>query len=527
MPTGSLLELISLDAQDFYLTTNPQITYFKAVYRRHTNFSNQYIREEFTTTPAINTTNTTKVNYKVKRNGDLLYDTYLVFTLPTIFSDRLSNFQWIKNVGQQVLNSVEVTVGGQRIDKHYGQWLNIWNQLTLDRAKKTSYNQLIGNTPNLRPQIYHTEDTAVIPSTELYIPFDFWFCQNPGLAIPLIALQRVDVEFILEFNPINDLFTIGRNPALAPEAFFSRYSNNRNCNEDKEDNDFESLISPENEELFKRLTEEGWNAQNVFWRYQNAGDRSADCTWKAPLYLLLNYIFLDTEERRRFAQVTHEYLIPQLNRRLFCGLMGGNNVVELDLHHPTKEMIWVFQRQDVYETNDWFNYTVVNKADQYHETQRISYNNSFLLENVHDPHREFLDSVETNTFMNLVAFQQSDPAVPDDFLNIMTSGRLIFNGNDRFDDMGYKFFNALQTYKYHTHWGGAGIQVYSFSLDPENHHPSGTANFSAIRDIELFVKLKELRDEPDIEYDMFVYTVSYNVFRILGGIGALAFHSVG
>ena len=516
---GALLELVALGAQDVYLTGNPQVTFFKVVYRRHTNFAMEHIRTEFTTFPKLSTTDVTKINLKIERKGDLLHDSYLVFDLPTIYTDKCSSFKWIDNIGQRILNFVEISIAGQRVDIHYGQWMNIWNELTLNDSKRRSYNNLIGNDMILRPEVFHTEDSTIIPKTRIYLPFNFWFCQNPGLALPLIALQYTDIQFTLEFNPLNDLFTIGQNPALAPDEFFNSFCEKNNENAIEQ--------SPENKELFKKLVEEGWDSRNIIYRYINAGDPNGDFIWRSDVYLELNYIFLDTSERKRFAQVSHEYLITQTNRRLFTGLLAGTNIVELEFHHPVKEMLWVFQRQDVYQTNDWFNYTIVKKLDQYQEIQRIAYNNSYLESTSHESHNSFLEDSRTTDFFQTVALQtkcRDNNLFPEDFLNIMISGKLIFNGNDRIDEKDYKFFHALQAFKYHTNLPPPGVQIYSFGLDPENIHPSGTVNMSALNRVELFTRLKETVEE-DMEFDLFVYTHSFNILRIMGGIGQLAYQN--
>ena len=513
---GGLIELVSRGAQDVYLTGNPQVTFFKVVYRRHTNFSMEYIRSEFTTSPKLSTTDVTKINFQLERNGDLLHDIYLVFDLPLIYTDKLSSFKWIKNVAQRLVNFAEISIAGQRVDIKYGQWMNIWNELTLELGKRRSYDVLIGNTEILRPQVFHTKNSTIIPATRLYLPLDFWFCQNAGLALPLIALQYTPVMLTLEFNPLNDLFTIGQNPALSPDEFFN---SNSNC-------DHQDIVqSPENQALFKQICEEGWDARNVIWRFINGGDKTASCIWKSDTYLEMNYVFLDTEERRRFAQVSHEYLITQTDRRVFTGLLAGTNIVELKYQHPVKEMMWVFQRQDIYKTNDWFNYTLVNKLDQYREILKITYQNSFLESTPVQSNIDFLTHTGTTDFIESIVFQSKTVnPIPEDFLNIMINAKLVFNGNDRFSEKDYKFFNALMSFKYHTNKAADGVQLYSFGLDPENIHPSGSVNMSSLNKIELVTVLKETVD-PDMEYDLFVYVNNFNILRIMGGIGQLAYQN--
>ena len=258
MPNGEM-QLIAYGSQDIYLTGNPTITFFKYIYKRHTNFASEYIRQDFEKIPNFNTENQTKVKCKINRNGDLISDIYLVYDLPDIYSGpkmKISNhnklqinnsdadyFRWINNLGENIINTVELLIDGQLIDSQYGIWMNIWNELTIDKSKRKSYDMMIGNNSMLNnPSLYNgpyqgkstfdnnNNNKPTINANRLYIPLPFWFCNNPGSAIPLIALQYNELYVNIEFNKLNDLFTVG-NPSVSPEAIFnSEYLNEYGAN---------------------------------------------------------------------------------------------------------------------------------------------------------------------------------------------------------------------------------------------------------------------------------------------------------
>ena len=241
---GGLMQLVAYGAQDIYLSGNPQITFFKVVYRRHTNFSMESIEQTFNGSASLGN----KVTCTISRNGDLISRIYLQMDL-TNSSDSV-------NVSaHDVVKSVEVEIGGQRIDKHYGAWLNIWNELT----------QTSGHFEGYEKMTTAVKAASESTTTTVYVPLQFWFCRNPGLALPLIALQYHEVKINIEFESNTDLTMTN-----------------------------------------------------------------------ASLYV--DYIYLDTDERRRFAQVSHEYLIEQLQ---FTGDESPSSKIKLNFNHPVKELVWV------------------------------------------------------------------------------------------------------------------------------------------------------------------------------------------
>ena len=497
--SGGLMQLVAYGAQDLFLTGNPTITHFKMVYRRYTNFAMEMIGLQFENSPNFTTTNITQSTVKIGRQADLLSDTYLVYDLPDIFSNEENDFKWVKFLGQNIIRTVDIHIDGQRLDMHYGQWMNIWNELVLTDEKKREYYRMIGNVPVLRPTVYAKDELHLaIHARRLYIPFEFWFCSNPGLAIPLIALQYQSIFITVEFNPLNQLFTIG-SPAVSPEELFS-----------------DRTLSDSNLLLKERLECQGYGCHNLFHKYARR--------WNQNTFINANFIYLDTDERRLFAQTSHEYLIPQVQRNIFRGLKGGPNTLPMQFNHPVKELIWVFQRSFIDRRNDWNNYTRLVDPSDWKKIQSESERHFDSLEPDHDA---FLSTIEVSDFIADIRAPLSSDGFTKPFdthTNIMNTATFKLNGNDRFEPRHSIYFDTVQVYKYHT---GApnveGINIYSFALFPERDQPSGSANFSRFDRAQFQTHLHTVKLNKKEEYNLFMYARSYNIFRIMAGMGNVVF----
>ena len=412
---GGLMQLVAYGAQDVYLTGDPQITFFKVVYRRHTNFSMESIAQTFNGTPDFGR----KVSATIARNGDLIHKCYLQVTLPDI-DDKAQG--WVPYVGHRLVNNVELEIGGQKIDKHYGDWLYIWSELTESEGHRSAFDTMVGQTGDISVAADEHNDAAITTglqsvtaadtdSATLYIPLQFWFCRNAGLALPLIALQYHEVKLNVEFET------------------------QANCTYGATDGTF-------------------------------GGTTSFD----AQLYV--DYIYLDTEERRRFAQVKHEYLIEQLQFTGAESVTATANKLRLNFNHPVKELVWTIQ--SVSGTGEWNNYSGTANT---HATNGLVYGNG---------------------------------------VNNCTNAKLQLNGHDRFSQRDGSYFNLVQPYQHHTSSPSMGINCYSFALKPEEHQPSGTCNFSRIDNATLNVTAKNAGTAK-------VYAVNYNVLRIMSGMGGIAY----
>jgi len=238
------MQLVAYGAQDIYLTGNPQITFFKVVYRRHTNFAVESIEQTFNGQADFGK----RVTATISRNGDLIQQMYLEVVLPALYTTTASNVvAWTYGVGNALVKQAEIEIGGQLIDRQYGDWMNIWSELTVPEGKRAGYDNMVGNEIDAT---FGKQMGGLSAGTKyrLYVPFQFWFNRNPGLALPLIALQYHEVKLNLEIRSLAELYQAevsGVGPTL---------STNLAINSCK---------------------------------------------------LYVDYVYLDTDERRRFAQVSH------------------------------------------------------------------------------------------------------------------------------------------------------------------------------------------------------------------------------
>jgi len=396
---GGLMQLVAYGAQDIYLTGNPQITFFKVVYRRHTNFSMESIDQTLTGTLSPGA----KVTATINRNGDLIHKMYVAFN-PSALGLGSGAKKCGPNVGNTLLKEIELEIGGQRVDRHYGHWLTVWTQLTevnpTGKQAKCTLNGVEPSTGATLSQLNSYNHKAIDDNKDItdaptmaHVPLQFWFNRNPGLALPLIALQYHEVKVNLTLCDTADISNGG---TLTPSS----------------------------------------------------------------VKLWVDYIYLDTDERRRFAQQSHEYLIEQLQ---FQQTSVKN--AELNFNHPVKELIWT-GRPAASTTN------VTGKG--------------------------------TPTAIT--------GAADDTFL-------LKLNGHDRFPARHRNYFTRTQVHQHHSGFGGVTIRdsigVYSFALKPEEHQPSGTCNFSRIDNAVL--------EQGGTADALNIYAVNYNVLRIMSGMGGLAY----
>lgn len=517
MPSGEF-QLIAMGPQDYYLTGNPSITFFKSVYRRYSNFSMEMIELPFTSLPDFQNESQTSSTCKVERNGELVHDMYIRVKIPAIYTNDIP-FKWIDNLGSKLIEEIGIYASGTQLDKQYGEYIYSEKEISYTNEKKYNYNKLVnGNNTNnfsgFNLSSFNTE-YPTIPSKLLLFPMNFWFCKNSGQAIPLIALQYTPITVEVLFNKMNDLFLIG-NPPISPYNMFSG-----------------ELLSTENAEFKEQLIEEGWSLTTVFNRFYRF--------WNQDCSVLANYIYIDGDDKKKFAAVSHEYLIKQgYQRRIYLGLMRGPNTLRLALHHPVTELIWFLRRNGSVNDNDWFNFT-----DRSNNTINILYNktnfNSYLLKdtniNITDPtnnqitiNDNLLNELikKINITNNNILSENNSELIDNknyDLYSIMRYMNLKFNGNERFSIRQKEYFQNLQVYKYHSGTGKDGLYVYSFSLNPEEDQPSGSCNMSRISEQQLYINIYETENElrKTDKFDLHLYAPNYNVFRIMGGIGSIVF----
>ena len=532
---GGLMQLVAYGAQDVYLTGNPQITFWKVSYKRHTNFAMESIEQTFNGQADFGR----RVTCTISRNGDLAYRTYLQVTLPEIGQGLGGSgavyARWLDFPGEQLISQVEVEIGGQRIDRQYGDWMHIWCQLTMSTEQQRGYYKMIGNTTQLTyitdPAFADVDGPCdsnaprqvcaprnALPETTLYIPFQFWFCRNPGLALPLIALQYHEVKINLDIRPIDE--------CLWAVSTLSETSGNRKLNAAYN----QSLVA-------------------------------------ASLYV--DYVFLDTDERRRMAQNPHEYLIEQLQFTGDESVGSSSNKIKLNFNHPVKELIWVVQRDanvDYCSSLDAsnllfkllgaqpFNYTdaldaLPNAIHAFGGKNSVAASKTAFIDasglfeaagavDVTTPGAgNFWTSYTGNlgltgsgdgiesTVSDAGTFVLAETALDMHCWgeNPVVTAKLQLNGQDRFSEREGTYFDLVQPWQHHTRNPDTGINLYSFALRPEEHQPSGSCNFSRIDNATLQLVLSNATVEGTSTAKVRVFATNYNVLRIMSGMGGLAY----
>ena len=421
MPTSALLQLVARGRQDAYLTNNPQFTFFKHVYRRYTPFAIESIPIDFDGNCDFGR----RITTLIPRHADLLSALFIEVDLPAIPQPDPANptIYWVNDIGYTLIHDISVEIGEKEIDKHTGEWLNIWGELTVPKNQRDGYNEMVGHW-NVYPPI---GNDASVPLS-LTIPLRFWFCNTIGAALPLIALQAHPVRIIMHIRPFQELWWSPDIPAAPGQP----------C----------PMITPVS-----------------ITRFQMFGD----------------YIYLDNDERRKFASADHEYLIDQLQISPIQSIAAGITTLSVPLYvnHCCKEFIWVIQESRMKAAREWFNYS-----------SALQYNGG-------------------------------EPGVVDQ--DLLATAILRLDGNDRFYIRTAPFFRLTQPYQHHTNVPTPPVYIYmySFSIKPEEEQPSGSLNCSKIDDIVWGLTFNT--NETDQDRTVQFYATNYNVLRIVGGLGGLAF----
>ena len=493
MPNAGLLDLVAHGVQDVYLIGNPQITFFKTVYKRHTNFAIESIQAPITGDTDFGK----KITVNIPRKADLLHTMIMEVDLPTLSttasvsgapSTATGTVTYVDNIGHALIDYAEIRIGGNIIDRQYGEWMEIWTQLSQSESKKNALDIMLDRTGNLST----TGDKTV------YIPFQFWFCRNIGLALPLVALQYHEVELEVNIRPLSELTTTGPNPYYHATGVAG--TNTITLSKIDSDNtpSIDSLIrgrilvlsdestytisfsgtdntsfssSPYTVTLTSNLLK-SYN-DDVSYIKPNGTLSTTSTPTISQARIFLDYIYLDTYEKKEFSIAKHRYLIEQLqfNGEETLEANTNNQVIKINFNLPVKELYWVFQLHQTEITNDLFNYS--------------------------------------NTVASGIVKG-----------NILKQGTVMINGLERFQERKADYFRLIQPYQKHTRVPeNFFCYVYSFGLNPEDFQPSGCSNFSKIDNVNLKISLNDNVNINNIR----IYGLNYNILRIFNGMGGVAF----
>lgn len=550
---GGLLNLVSYGNQNVFLNGNPSKTMFKCTYAKYTNFGLQKFRLDYDGLRTLRMNEDSVFQFQVKRYAELVMDTYLVMTLPTIWSPivppqncedywRPYDFKWIDNLGTQLIKQVTFSAGGQIIQQFSGQYLYNLIERDFPQAKKLLYYNMTGNVAELNdpanafgrvnqyPNAYFTENPLgpepSIRARKLYIPLNIWFSLAAKMAFPLVSMQYNELYINIELRPINELFVVRD---IASDDLLPNY-----------------IQSNQNDVLFQfnRFLQP---PPNIALDYSNADQRT---NWNADIHLISTYGFLSDEESQLFAQDQQQYLVKEVYSYTFPNVTGSKRV-QLDSLSMVANWMWFYQRSDVDLRNEWSNYT------------NWPYTN-VLPSNVIDPIFGGPDIPE----LNLEACGLYTPAIdpyldeptgyqlsgvydPANQKTVMQSWALLLDGKYRENQLDAGVLNLVE--KYARSLGNApdGLYCYNFGLhtNPYDFQPSGAINLSKFKTIEFEFTTYQPPLDPsaqvyvicnpdggdviginkpnwriyDYNYDLTVLEERYNVLTFTSGIAALQY----
>ena len=517
--TGGLIQLVAYGIQDMYLTSDPQITFFKIIYRRHTNFSVESVIQNFSQPANFGEI----VTCTIARAGDLMEKVFLYVQLPSVprfvdsngNDDNIRKFAWVRSLGCALIQEVTIEIGGKLIDRQYGEWMYIWAQVA--NRQDIGLAKMIGNVPSM----YDFSNGK--NGYDLYIPLTFWFCRNTGMSLPLIALASSDIKISFTFRKLSECMRMGPTDSIeiledivpfqagdyikqtingqTIYGYFINYDYLQKRlyyikiqNQNASNKNFVALQEPttsygiiDNVTYQNNIPYRIYNALNNTYctpRPNVAENIENTTTSYVPrfvnAFLYVNYVYLDTDERLKFARSNHEYLIDQLQFNQNISVKSPNVKQLLTLNHPCKSHYWVAQ----------------------------------------------LDSlVGAGTINDIYNFTNSPVRYPDGRLygdDIVQTAQLLLNGNSRFPVRDNDYFNLTVPYQCHYRGPTKGINVYSFCLFPEDHQPSSTCNMSKIDYISMIMKLDNSITTQNT-CKIRAYTLNYNVLRIFFNLGGIAF----
>lgn len=540
--SGALKQLV-IGQEDIYLTSNPEITFFKTNFKRYTNFAIETLENNINGN--FNFGNTMICN--INKSGDLLSKLFLKIEISaqtTGSNKTVGSWAWIKNIGHNIIDNIILEIGGHEIDRFYGDWLNVWYELNRNENQEDGYDNIIGNIESSTTMSNGTglENDKL---TKLYIPLHFFFCRTYSVSLPLISLNYNDVKLLITLKESNKLYN---------------KTNHSNF-----------IVTPKINSIS----------------------------------LLTDYIYLDTNERRFFASNPHEYIIEQTNqytnsvsdennyklpfkytsKAIFWNMVSGkynngNLFLSDNLEECTKKFILAFFKISTYDLGTNFinlnispeeTFAVENHInDKYQNLKNL--NNKNLKEIVNSAYinkdNVTADNITLNdldvpellpieifsmfstklndgsstalfkTVISRIEYTNVKNKVEDDVLlnipdnygvylnnykNPVKSGVLKLNGQDRFSEQSGNYFNLVQPFQHFNSSPKTGIYTYSFALKPTDYQPSGTCNFSRFNDIYLNLKIEADFDYSNNDSLINIYSINYNLLRIQSGIANLTY----
>lgn len=540
-----IIQLVAKSKIDTYLTSDPQITFFKIVYRRHTNFATDSVVQKFTSDADFGKT----VVCDLSKIGDLVSEMVLYVKLPEIPSSTnpYINYAWAPNIGYRLIEYVSVEIGNQQIDKQYGEWLYIWSHLVKDDLEGT--NKLVGNVSDMY------KFTKTKPAYNLYIPLNFWFCRSTGLALPLVALRTVDVKIILKIRKLTECLVVGPTNSIqiienvcpfnkgeyiqqktshdsnttyaqfidwdpyTNRMYYIKLSNSSNSKFSStqaipSQNNFmdtmANIFAPYhikniiNGNYVTPVSNGREQIENTSTYYKKIN--IIDC------WLYANYIYLDKDERMKFVSMKSQYLVEQIVLTPDYNVISTSMDKKIVAENPIKSVYWTLQLNSATVPGhniDAFNYT----------DSLLYYPSDYPQEKIpQNVPNYWSDSIADNNYRlsNQPKFYGN---------GLVLDANILIDGVEKFGKMSGTYFNKVQPYQHNMSSIDPGIYLYGFCMYNFEYQPSGSFNSSMVNSVTLSMKLGSAINSTNPAV-LKIYTTTYNILNIWNNTALLLFANV-
>lgn len=550
---GGLLNIISYGSQNIILNGNPSKTFFKCIYSKYTNFGLQNIRIDFNGQRMLKLNESSNFTFKIPRNAELLLDTYLVFNLPDIWSPikpplfvgdvwKPYEFKWIEDIGTNIIENVQISIGGQLIQQFSGEYIKNAVERDFSESKKKQFYKMTGNTIELNnpsiaynrfnkyPNSYYKPSETIssepsIRGRKIYVPLPFWFSHSSKLALPLTALQYSEVQIDITLRPIRELFVI--NDVTKTGSNFTK--NQIQPNFLLQDNAMYRFL---NQPIDTKLDPNTYVDQTT--------------NWDADINLLATYCFLTGDEAKVFALNEQKYLIKDIRETEYLNTTGTSRI-KVDSNALVCSWMFFFRRSDAYLRNQWSNYSnwlyndvlpsdIINAPT----SSNIIFNSQAI-----GPAYNYKDNQGNKTASKIFITPELNI---NNLKDILTRLSILFDGQYRETDLDAGVYNYITKYKMSIGSSNDGLYSYNFTLNTGDHiQPSGAINLSKFKSIEI--ELSTIVPPFDINstssticdstgnvigvtnkeklythtFDLFFIEERYNVLRFIGGSAGLVY----
>lgn len=568
---GGLLNIIAYGNQNIILNGNPKKTYFKSVYAKYTNFGIQKFRIDYDGSRDIDPTTDSIYRFKMPRNAELLIDSYLVFSIPNIWSTILPplvpgdiwkpyHFRWIENLGTSIIKNIKLTIGSQLIQEYPGEYIRCVAERDFSEEKKKMFDEMTGNNIELThpenfggnrfnnyPNVFFSSEIAgpepSIRGRKIYVPLQPWFMNSTKTAFPLVSLQYNELQIEVTLRPLREIFTINNilrvNDDIANTA--NEYTDKLDLLYKKTQPDF----SNDRHQLYRFLQP----PPTIGLTKEDYSDYTSN--WKADVHLIASYGFLTAEESKIFALNEQKYLIRNVIHTIYYDIVGTRKI-KINTNSLVSSWTWFYRRSDAYKRNEWSNYTNWETTTIPYRLNAGETSTPYTISNGQSvqigPGRDY----ESKDSASLTTYATNHKVTPTFSLEytkfILQKFSIIIDGKIRETDLDAGVYNYIENYRATKMSSDIGIYTYNFCLDTSSYlQPTGSMNTNRFKNIEFEMTTLIPNIDPNFEslvlcdedggvigvtkneplylytYEFHLFEERYNILRFIAGNAGLLF----